>query len=162
MRGVEVTAGAAYTDGTTGITRVTTHVSIGAIFVMTGAMFVAISVRSDDWTVATFGANLERTGAISGLARFGKTVNSCGKNDKVVRSGNLTAWAANRAERSEQDRVIVEATVAVDLAVAVKCAAAAIQQRSGAVVAAAAVVKGAAVAVVAEAETAAAVAATVK
>jgi hypothetical protein len=161
MRGVEVTAGAAYTDGTTGITRVTTHVSIGAIFVMTGAMF-AISVRSDDWTVATFGANLERTGAISGLARFGKTVNSCGKNDKVVRSGNLTAWAANRAERSEQDRVIVEATVAVDLAVAVKCAAAAIQQRSGAVVAAAAVVKGAAVAVVAEAETAAAVAATAK
>ncbi len=73
--------------GITGIIRVTMHVSIAAISVMTDATCAATSVRSGDRIVAMCGVNSEMTVATWDVSS-GKTVKGSGQIGKGVKNGS--------------------------------------------------------------------------
>jgi hypothetical protein len=78
-------AGAACTDGITGITRAITPVSIVAISGMTVATLVETSAKSGDKTVGACDANFVTTGAMF-VVIFDKTSNRRAKKDRDAKN----------------------------------------------------------------------------
>jgi hypothetical protein len=109
MLGVAVMAGAACTDGTTGIIHAITHAFTAAIFAITDATLVETSVTSEGGTLAMLDVNSVQTDATCDVTSD-RTDNSCGNRGKAVRNASSTGWAVSRAVPLAQDHVTVEAT----------------------------------------------------